>query len=73
MTAGFQHVPETQVELESVCWRVGQEEMFMEDKWNLLEKVVLGFSVELIDAQLQHLQTSGSLWTQKEILKEYLL
>jgi len=38
---------------------------FLEERWNLLEKIVLCFSVKLIDAQLQHLQTSRSLSTKK--------
>lgn len=39
-------------------------------RWNSLEEPVLCLSVELIDAQLEHLQTSGSLISEKNIVQD---
>ncbi len=52
--------------------RVEQERGISDDvqggkRWSLLEEIVLGFSVKLVHAQLEHLQTSGSLFTKKQI------
>lgn len=42
---------------------------FKEERWSSLEEIVLGLSVKLINAQLEHLQTPGSLLTRKQIFK----
>lgn len=51
---------------------VEQKETFLmtfRGKLILLEEIILCFSVKLINAQLEHLQTSGSLLTKKQMCK----